>query len=181
MQGYIQEIKAKDTTAGTMYDFIIDGRTIGAGKFPPKGFEAGNYVNYEVEEKGRYLNLKRGSMSKATPPAGVPAPAKPAATTSASGATALGNYDAREEAHSRGAATNTALAWVKLLQDSDALPLGPKVAKDKKADVMYEILKEYIGKFYTLTTGKEFVDNEPKTNVRDDLSAAELSDDWTEE
>lgn len=180
MQGYIQAIKEKQTSAGKMYDFVIDGRTIGAGKFPPKGFEVNDYVNYEVEQKGNYLNLTRGSMSKANPPAGV-APAKPATTASAGGTAALANYDAREEAHSRGAATNTALAWVKLLQESDALPLGAKVTKDKKADVMYEILKEYIGKFYTLTTGKEFVDNEPKSSVRDDLTAAEVADDWSEE
>lgn len=176
-QGYIQSIKPKETSAGTMYDFQIDGRTIGAGKFPPKGFEAGDYVNYEVIEKGKYLNLKAGSMSKATPPAGT-AP-KPAATSSSD--QALANHDAKEEAHSRGAATNTALAWVKLLSEADALPMPAKVAKDKKADVMYEVLKEYVGKFYTLTTGRAFVDNEPATSHRDDLAAAEVADDnWVE-
>jgi hypothetical protein len=46
-QGYIQAINPKETTAGTMYDFVIDGKKYGAGKFPPKGFAAGDYVNYE--------------------------------------------------------------------------------------------------------------------------------------
>lgn len=183
MQGYIQAIEQKETSAGTMYDFKIDGRSIGAGKFPPKGFKPNDYVNYEVVERGKYLNLKPGSMSKANPPAGIPAPAQPAAATSSSAA-AIANHDAREEAHSRGAATNTAVAWFKILQDADALPIAASMAKNKKADAMYGVLKEFIGQFYTLTTGRpaDFVDasDSEVEAIAGDLLAAEGNDNWNE-
>jgi hypothetical protein len=183
MQGLIQEIQTKNTSVGTMYDFVIDGRTIGAGKFPPKGYEAGDYVNYDVIEKGKYLNLKPGSMSKTTRPAGVPAVAAPATTAPVvSGSAALANHDAREEAHSRGASLNSALAWFKILQDADALPINANIAKAKKADAMFAALKEFAGQFYKLSTGRNatFVDVDVEA-VAGDLLGAEASDaDWTE-
>lgn len=180
-QGFIQSIDQKQTSVGTMYDFVIDGRKLGAGKFPPKGFSAGDYVNYEVEQRGNFLNLKAGSMSKATPPAGVPVPPSPAATgASANTAAVFAKQDAKDEAYSRGASANTAIALLKILADQGALPLPAKATKDKSADLIYDIFKEYTGRIYKLTTGREFVDNDASPASGGSLTDAEGGDDWTE-
>lgn len=186
-QGYIEAITPKVVSTGaTMYDFQIAGRRLGAGKFPPKGFSVGDYVNYEVEERGNFLNLKAGSMSKATPPAGVPAPKAapetpdPSATTAA----AFAKADAKDEAYSRGASANTAIALLKILADTGSLPMPAKAAKDKQADLIYDIFKEYTGRIYKLTTGREFVDNETpasKPASGGSLADAEIADtSWDE-
>ena len=172
-QGYISAINEKDTTAGKMYDFMIDGKRIGAGKFPPKGFAAGDYVNYEVDQKGNFLNLRSGSMSKATPPAGVPSPSAAPARSSGS----VGGYDSRQEVISKQAAANTALTFLNLLASQDAIPMPSKATKDKKADLIEAVLYEYIGKFYKLATGQDFEFPEPTAK---DLSSAEEGDNWQE-
>jgi hypothetical protein len=178
-QGYIQEIQAKETRVGTMYDLVIDGRKIGVGKFPPKGFSAGDYVNYEVEQKGNFVNLKAGSVSKATPPAGVPAPSSPSAATNTSAVFA--KADAKDEAYSRGASANTAIALLKILSDQDALPMPAKVSKDQKADLIYDIFQEYTARIYTMTTGRSLKLESSKTASSGNLADAESSDEsWTE-
>jgi hypothetical protein len=181
-QGFIQSIDAKQTKVGTMYDITIDGRRLGAGKFPPKGFEAGDYVNYEAEQRGNFLNLKAGSMSKATPPAGVPAPqpAPVASSASANTSAAFAKADAKDEAYSRGASANTAIALIKILADTGSLPLPPKLGKDKQADVIYAIFKEYTGRVYKMTTGRDFVDNDSAPATGGSLSDAEGDDSWVE-
>lgn len=180
-QGYITSITPKQTSAGTMYDFLIDGRSIGAGKFPPKDIKAGDYVNYEVEARGNYLNLKRNSMSKATPPT---SEAPPAPQMAASGSTAtskaLASYDAKDEAYSRGASLNSALAFVKILAASDSLPFPANAKKDTKADLMFRVVQEYMGRIYEMTTGRALSITESKEAT--DLAAAEIADtDWNEE
>lgn len=176
-QGYIASITPKETKAGTMYDFMIDGRKIGAGKFPPKGFQAGDFVNYEVTENGNFLNLKAGSMSKATPPAGVAAPA-PASTATGR---ALANHDAKDEAYSRGASLNSAMAFVKILADSDSLPFAANTKKDVKADLIFQVVQEYTERIYELTTGRKLTLAKPETGVAGgDLSAEEEPDNWNE-
>jgi hypothetical protein len=154
-----------------MYDFVIDGKKYGAGKFPPKGFAAGDYVNYEGVQKGNFLNLAPGSMSKATPPAGVAAPK--AAPASPGG----GGWDERQAVISRQAALNTALTFLNLLASQDALPMPTKAAKDKKADLFQEMLYEYAAQFHKLSTG---VDMEfPEASAKD-LSSSEEDENWQE-
>jgi hypothetical protein len=174
-QGYISAIKEKDTKAGKMYDFVIDGRNIGAGKFPPKGFAAGDYVNYEMKENGNFLNLVSGSMSKAPVPAGVEAPKAAPAVSSGGGGS--GGWDERQAVISRQAALNSALTFVNLLASQDALPMPAKVTKDKKSDLLQSILYEYAAQFHKLSTG---VDMEfPEASAKD-LSPSEEDENWQE-
>ena len=181
-QAYIQEIQKKETAAGIMYDFVFsDGNKVGAGKFPPKGFGPGDYVNYDITMRGQYTNLKPGSMSKATPPAGVAAPAAQQTSAATSGYAKpngnAGGYDRRQEIISKQAALNSGLTFVNLLVSADALPI-PKTAKsDKKADLMEEIVMRYTAQFYNLATGEDYPlpDTMPAG-----LEAAEDGGNWDE-
>lgn len=182
-QGFIQDISSRVVSTGaTMFDITIDGRKLGAGKFPPKGFSVGDYVNYEVEQRGNFLNLKAGSVSKATPPAGVPVPqAAPAASSaSANTAAAFAKQDAKDEAYSRGASANSAIALLKVLVDAQALPMPAKATKATSADLIYDIFKEYTGRIYKMTTGRDFVDHDAAPASGGSLTDAEADDAWTE-
>lgn len=171
-QGYISEIVAKDTRAGKMYDFVIDGRKIGAGKFPPKGFQAGDYVEYGITENGNFLNLTPGSMKKLAAPQGVAAPASPtanAAKTTAGGA--FSSYDSKQDTIARQAAANTALALMQVMVAADALPV-PKTGKNK-TDIVEAVFREYTAKIYQMSTGNEYkhLDGEGG-DVSEDVSPA---------
>lgn len=176
-QAFIKEIQQKETSAGKMYDFVMsDGNKVGAGKFPPKGFAAGDYVNYDVTMRGQYMNLTPGSMSKAPAPAGVSAPA--AAPTRTAGN--AGGYDKRQEIISKQSALNSSLALVAAAIAADALPI-PKTGKaDKKMDLLEEIVYRYAAKFYNIATGETY--SMPDVGVEDsDLGAAEAGEgNWDE-
>lgn len=177
-QAYLQEIIKKPTTAGEMVDFLFsNGDKIGCGKFPPKFARVGEYYSYEVEMRGQYKNLKNGTFAAMEKPAGVAPPAAPAPSTG--GYSGGGRNSDTQKVISRQAATNTAVAWITLLQDADALPI-PKVKTDKKADLMEGLLHEYMDKFHTMSTHEPFDFGAVETGS--DLNLADLEDkeQWSE-
>lgn len=178
MQAFVNEIQAKDTSVGTMYDYVLsDGNKVGAGKFKPKGIEVGDYIEYEFVQKGNFKNFKPGSVSKLDQPAGVTPP------SAAPGFVPSG--DKRQETISKQAAVNTALTFVNLLASTDALPI-PKTAKPaEKADLIQEVVDHYTGHFYKQATGQEmtFADKAPEAKpgqARSAMEAAESGDNWSE-
>lgn len=172
-QAYITQIKEKDTKAGKMYDFVFsDGNTVGAGKYPPKGFAVNDYVNYEYDQNGNFKNLRSGSLSKTDKPAGVPAPAAAPARTSYAR-----NDDNRQEIISKQAALNSAIAWVGHLISADALPVPKALKTDKKADALRSILDEFTGQFYKQATGQEMTF--PEAGGLEDAEAKDVN--WNEE
>lgn len=172
-QAFITKIHEKETSYGKMYDFeFSDGNKVGAGKYLPKGFSAGDYVQYEYEQKGNYKNLRSGSMSKLDKPAGVAAPAPAGGKT-----TFTRNDDKRQEIISKQAALNSAISYVTLLQNAGALPIPASAKQDKKADLILGLLNHFTGHFYKQATGEELAFEEPAA-----LEAAEAKDqNWNEE
>lgn len=141
-QGYVTDIKESDGRFGKSYQLYVDGKNLGFSKFPYKGVAVGDFVSYETEQKGQYLNLKAGSLSKINPPAGVAPPQRSAITMD------------RQDVISRQAALNTAIQFVELLRAAEALPAGAKnLAADKKADKIEAILMHYVKKFHLYSTG----------------------------
>lgn len=158
-----------------MYDMVIDGQKIGTGKFKPKGVEPGDYVSYDINMNGNFKNLKPGSLSKETPPAGVTA--APAASTGTS--QGFSSYSDRQDVISKQSALNSALQFVDILAKADALPLTASKKKDEKADILERIVMEYTAKFYHVNTGNIY--EVPEDAKMADLSRAETGDtDWTE-
>lgn len=144
MQGYITGIKEKDTKFGKMYDIVIDGTTYGAGKFPPKGYAAGDYVSFEATQKGQYWNLTPGSLSKTNAPAGVAAPPKMEASRITRD---------KQDVISRQSALNSALQHVSNLIAAGAIPAGAAAKGPKMADKIDAITASYVEKFYEQSTG----------------------------
>ena len=168
--GYIKYIDERETSVGTMYDVNIDGTKIGVGKFAPKGFSVGDYVTATFTEKGKYKNLDRNGLVKATAPAdGGPKP------TSGISYNAGAANDLRQDTISKQAASNTAIAWINVLVTVDALPVV-KASKDKKADLMDELRRKYTAEFYHLATGKEM----PVEALDAPVAADELPTSWDE-
>lgn len=173
VQGFIQFLDGRETSVGKMYDIKVNGVKYGLGKFPPKGLAQGNYVKFEATQNGKYWNVKAGSLSVMDAPAAVAAP-KP---TSGGGSTNFYSDD-RQKVISKQAALNTSLSFVKLLTDASALPIPAKVASDKKADLVEQIVMEYAAKFYHFSTGETL---EISSGDALDLATVEEAGNWQEE
>ena len=159
---------------------MVDGQRIGAGKFKPKGVEPGDYVTYDIVQNGNFKNLKPGSLSKTTPPAGVAAPATNGGGTATQTSTGYSSYSDRQEVISRQAALNSALAFVDILAKSDSLPLPASKKKDEKADILEQIVMEYTAKFYHASTTQTYELPESR-DTGGGLAAAEVADtNWNE-
>lgn len=174
IQGFLERIDVKTTQYGNMHDLVVGGKKYGAGKFPPKGVAAGDYVQFEATQKpgSNFWNVQSGSLSKLDKPAGV-APPAPAASSGG------GSYDDRQVVISKQAALNSALTFVQLLVAADALPIAKKdMTTAKAADAMQAVVDHYTDLFYKQSTGQEFPRDEA---VPFDMNAAETSDgSWTE-
>lgn len=169
IQGYIQFLDEKTTSYGAMYDIKVNGTKYGLGKFKPKGVAVGDYVKFEGVQKGQYWNVKPGTLQKLDAPAATTPP------TAAKGGS--NSFDNRQVIISKQAALNTSISFVKTLADAGALPIPAKVASDKKADLIEQIVMEYAGKFYHFSTGDEL---EIPTADATDLALVEEAGNWTE-
>jgi hypothetical protein len=172
IQGYIEFLDEKTTTYGTMYDIKVNGTKYGVGKYKPKGIDKGDYVKFDAEQKGKYWNVKAGSLQKLDKPAGAPAPAR---SNSGGGG---GNFDDRQVIISKQAALNTSLSFVEVLAAAGALPMPAKVAQDKKADLMERIVFDYAAKFYNFSTGSTL--ELPAAHDAADLALVEEAGNWSE-
>lgn len=176
--GYVDRIDAKPTDFGTMYNLVVGGKTYGVGKFPPKGVNPGDYVEFTATQKpgSRFWNVAPGSLAKKAPPAAVAAPAQPARS---------GGYNAggdkRQEIISKQAALNSAMNMVQLLVAADALPVSKTLKSDKKADLVESIVFEYTAKFYHLATGETYdLPDDVADAAVNDLASAEEAGNWQE-
>ena len=174
--GFLQQIVVKDTSAGKMTDYIFsNGDKIGAGKFPPKGIEQGKFYNYEFDMNGNFKNLRKNTMFEGKAPEGA------AAAATAAPARAVGNsYDSRQDVISKQAAFNTSIAFVKLLAESDALPIAASVKAAKKADAIEAIVLDYASKFHKRSTGTALNFDDEALAAVSDLSEVDAATSWNE-
>lgn len=173
IQGFLERIDVKETQYGKMYDLVVAGKKYGAGKFPPKGVVAGDYVQFEATQKpgSNFWNVGAGSLSKLDKPAGV----APAAAAPSGG----GSYDDRQTVISKQAALNSALTFVQLLVAADALPIAKKdMTTAKAADAMNGVVDHYTDVFYKQSTGQDF----PREDAAPfDMNKTEAADgSWSE-
>ena len=178
--GFLQQIVVKDTSAGKMTDYIFsNGDKVGAGKFPPKGIEQGKFYNYEFDMNGNFKNLRKNTMFEGKAPEGASAAS---ATSSAAPARATGgnSYDSRQDVISKQAAFNTSIAFVKLLAESDALPIAASVKAAKKADAIEAIVLDYASKFHKRSTGTALNFDDEALAAVGDLSEVDAATSWNE-
>lgn len=147
-EGFITKIDARNTKFGTYYDVYVDNKNLGGGKIPPKGFEPGDFVTFEIEKNSKgYETIKAGTLSKSSAPQGVKAPTPPAPSSI--------TMD-KQDVISRQAALNSALNFVEILGTHGAIPEGKTLAAAKKADKLEAILMNYVHKFYLINTGTPY-------------------------
>lgn len=156
--GVIQDIRTRSVAGGkTAYNIVIAGQEYGAGLFAPKA-DVGDYVKFELDESRGYKNVAKGSLkvSKNKTP-----PAEQAAVQTAAKPSYNNTFDTRQDAISRQAASNTAIAFLALAQNVGALPAaGAK--KGAALEALDAMLKKYTEHFYEQNTGVAWKDIGPK-------------------
>ena len=168
--GVVQSITTRATRAGDMADISVAGQRYGAGLVKYLKCKEGDYVTFEVEENGNYKNVARNSMkvSKHKPPAEAVAEAKATAGKGSS-------FDARQDAISRQAASNTAISWLTFLHSMDAISITATQAKSKGGAMSYldTLRREYEKEFYEANTGNEWKNIAPNKEVEEAYEDAE--------
>lgn len=161
IQGKIQYLNEKEGKFGTMYSIKVDGTNYGIGKYPPRGVEQGDTVEFEVEYNGNWPNVARGTLRKIE---GAPAASPPATsggtTAPAKAAWAGGRNADTQDIISKQAALNTALGFLEFALKNETLPV-PK-AKNAGYGYLKTIWFKEAAELYELNTGKvwEMPDND---------------------
>lgn len=169
--GIIQSIIVTRRGTNDMADIVVGGEKYGAGLVKFLKAKEGDYVKFTLNEDRGYKNVERGTLkvSQGKPPAEA---VEAAASTKAKVAGAVSGFDARQDAISRQAASNTAIAWVTFLASQDALPKAK--TKGAAQETLDLIRAEYEKEFYERNTGQEYKLIGPAAKA-----AAEESDDET--
>lgn len=169
VKGKVTEILERETSIGTMYDLVINGQKYGAGKYEPK-VKVGQYVKAPIKQNGKYANIFGKIVVISADEAGPP----PAAAPSGGGRSYQANDDKRQEIISRQAARNTAVAFMQILVDKDAVPI-PASAKTpaQRFEVLNTFLDGLTVRFNDFALGKTTGDEDVKA---DDSEEDEGSD-----
>lgn len=174
VSGVIQSIDARSVAGGkTAYDIVVAGQRYGAGFFQPK-VKVGDYVTFTAAINGNFKNVERGTL-KASAYKPEAADAAPASGARPAVKQAVSSFDARQDAISRQAASNTAIAWVGFLHSAGALPVGSK-SKGALQAALDTIREEYEKSFYERNTGVEWKDISPNPQVAEDSEDSDAGD-----
>ena len=152
INGIVQEIQERPVMNGTKtaYDLIVSGQKYGAGLFAPK-CKVGDYVTFTRGERNGYAEVAARTLRVGKAPAdqaGAVANAPYVAPQASSG-----SFDKRQDAISRQAASNTAIAFMQLLASQEALPVPASKSKGDKQAVLETLLLGYETRFYEANTG----------------------------
>lgn len=152
--GIVDNIVARPTRVGDMYDVVVNGKKYGAGRFAPRDIKQGDFVSFEVDVKqnGQYTNydIRKGTIRKEE---GQPE-AKPEAR--AAKQTYSPPFDNRQEVISKQAALNTALTFCNLATSLGAVPMPKTVKEADKLGLISKWVLETAAQFYGLSTGNKW-------------------------
>lgn len=177
ISGVVQEVIRRSLNNGkSAYDIVVAGDKYGAGLFAPKCKE-GDYVTFDVQYNGNFKNVERGTLKVSANK-----PANAGGSTPAQNVRAASNsFDARQDAISRQAASNTAIAWLSLLNTMGALPIAASKSKGSQQEAMDLLRRQYEKEFYQDNTGVEWKNISPAKNAEsdaDETSEEEEIDPW---
>ena len=195
MTGILDEIVTRQPKPGfTVYDLVVDGMKFGHGPVKVSGVSKGDRIQFEVEQRGQFKNVKPGTL-KLWEGRGDPEPNVVRIAQSASPVSRDDywkqkevrdierekRYDKREEEKQRRitfeAARKQAMEYVSLLAQTESLWLK-KV--DKPADrqsYIEALVNDLTRKFYAQSEKREdFLGNKPLFD--EDLSIEQPGDRW---
>ncbi len=177
VSGIIQEIQTRKVSNGTKtaYDIVVNGQKFGAGLWAPKAKE-GDYVTFNANQSQYGWDVERGTLKVGKAPKG-----EIAAQTSAKVGAAVSSFDSRQDAISRQAASNTAIAWIAALHSAGALALPASKTKGAAMAALDTVRREYEKEFYEANTGNEWKDIRPKTSTGNEEMEFEDSESESED
>lgn len=172
--GIVQSIIETQRGANRMADIVVAGEKYGAGLVKFLKAKEGDYVKFTLNEERGYKNVERGTLmvGKGAPPAAAVAAA---AATKENVAKAVSGFDARQDAISRQAASNTAIAYMTLLASQDALPKAK--TKGTAASTLDAVREEYERVFYERNTGQVYKSISPTASEAEEPEAEEAPED----
>lgn len=139
MQGYVEKIGTKNGVGKngpwTLYSVCIAGDWYGAG-FDKPACDEGDFVNYEIEQNGKYKNIKSISVASA--------PAAPSGNNS--GGNGVQRVDTRDISIRYQSSRKDALQLTEILLANDALAVPAK--KADKADAIIAFVEDVTNQFY---------------------------------
>lgn len=149
IQGRVDYINERDTRVGKMYSIKVGGTNYGVGKYPPRGIEQGDMVEFGVSWNGNFANVERGTLRKAE---GSTAPPSAPAARGGGGPQKVGSFDDRQTVISKQAALNTALGFLEFALKAEKLPVP--AAKNQGFGYLRTLWMEEAAKLYELNTGE---------------------------
>lgn len=155
--GVLSAIYENDTAYGKMYNISVEGVTYGIGKEPPKA-KAGDTINFEATQKGRFWNVAPGSIKVSPSDASAPPQQQYAKQPAASN-----QRDATQHVISKQAARNSAIAF---LQAAVAAGAGPKIPAKGGFSALLALCDELTEQYYNYAMGIE-----PKPEVYSEAPA----------
>ena len=123
--GVITDVKSFDGQYGPMFNITVNNVRYGTGK--EAGGKVGDFIEFDVEQKGKYFNAKN-IVNKGQKPPEVSAPAR---ATSAQNDMSKADWAHKDKTIAFQAARNASIALIGHLLQKDLLPLG----KDPKKHV----------------------------------------------
>lgn len=182
--GQLQDIFTKSFGNGGEAVYIkVNNTEYKFGKFAPRGFAAGDWVEFEATSRvnGQYTNWAADykSLRKSDPaargnPSPEPVPEQQARPARGSGYTSTGNDD-RQEIISKQAALNTGFNLFSKLVDLGAIVPPAAVKKNGLYDFYMAAFHGEAAKCFKLSTGKDWDIAKATENPEDDFSE-EVSD-----
>lgn len=168
VNGVIQQIQTRSVSGGTKtaYDIYVNGQKYGAGLFAPKAKE-GDYVTFEANQSQYGWDVVARTLRVGKAPDGEQA--APPVSRSAGG---VPSFDKKQDAISRQAASNTAIAFMQLLAAQDALPVPASKSKGDKQAVLETLLQGYEKRFYEANTGQVWKDVSPAGSKQEVAASA---------
>lgn len=139
----------------TAYDLVVGGQKYGAGLFAPK-CKVGDYVTFTRGERNGFAEVAARTLRVGKAPPGETA--APPVSRSANGTP---SFDKKQDAISRQAASNTAIAFMQLLAAQEALPVPASKSKGDKQAALETLLQGYEKRFYEANTGQVWQDIAP--------------------
>jgi hypothetical protein len=155
-KGKVTNIPSANTSAGVFYNVEVDGRkpAYGFGKYPPKNFKVGDYIEFEADVSGKFPKMDYKSVRVIEPPSEPVAPS----TARSNGYAGKGggfNDDKRQEVISKQAARNSAIAMFGELRQLGAVPTGKaKASPSELFDLYIGIVDDLTQKYFDYSMGK---------------------------
>lgn len=152
--GIVENIVARNTRVGDMYDLVVNGKKYGAGRYAPRDIKQGDFVSFEVDVKqnGQYTNydIRRGTIRKEE---GRPPQEADKSEAKQSAKQTHVPFDNRQEVISKQAALNTALTFCNLAASLGAVPMPKTVKEADKLGLISKWVLDTAAQFYGLSTG----------------------------